>query len=388
MTPEFGHGPDGADLARLRTLDGAKWSRYDDDVIPAWVADMDFAPAPIAVEAIRSVIDRGDVGYNHLARLDLAAAFADWQKVHHDWSPDPSECVLFNDVLHAIEYTIWHCTEPGDGIVLLTPIYPPFIHAVESSGRRIIDCPLDPVDWSFDPEVLERVIDDRTRVVLWCNPHNPTGRVFSADEMNGLADVVARHDLIVISDEVWGDLVYPGEKHRPVALGPSELASRTVTISAVSKSFNLAGLRSAVAHLGHPAIRERFLAHPDHLRGAVNTLGAEAALACWRSGLPWLDELRAHLLSQRDHLDARLAAELPAVRFLPPQGTYLAWLDFRALELGPSPSKKLLHEGRVALSPGPDFGPRGEGFARLNFATSRVILDEILDRMMACLTNS
>lgn len=373
----------GADLERLRSLDGTKWSKHGSEVLPAWVADMDFTPPPVAIDAIRAVVDRGDLGYNHVARLQLTEAFSAWQREAHGWEPDPEACVLFNDVLHAIAYSIWHATDPGDGIVLLTPIYPPFIKAVEASGRRIVDCPLDPTSWRFDPDAFRAAIDGSTRAVLWCNPHNPTGRAFDADELGALAELVAEHDLLVISDEVWADLVHPGSTHHPAALGPPELAARTITVSAASKSFNLAGLRSAVAHLGPEQIRSEFLAHPAHLRGAVNTLGAEAALACWRHGRPWLDAMRIHLTAQRDHLAERLADELPTVRFVLPDATYLAWLDFRQLAESELVTKRLFDEAGVALSFGEDFGPSGVGFGRLNTATSREILDEIVDRMVA-----
>lgn len=371
----------GADLGRLRNLGSAKWTRYPEDVIPAWVADMDLMPAPMALDAMRAVIDVGDIGYNLRAELQLPEAFSRWQFESHGWRPDPDDVWMFNDVLHAIEFVIWHRTEPGDGIVLLTPIYPPFIDAVNASGRRIIDCPLDPDGWRFDPARLEAVIDDTTKIVLWCNPHNPTGRAFDVEELTALGAVADAHDLVVISDEVWGDLVHPGATHVPAAL-VSGLAERTVTVSSASKSFNLAGLRCAVAHTGDESVRAMLRVLPPRLRGHVNTLGAEASLACWQEGRDWLDGVRRHLTNQRDHLATRIEHELPTVRFGVPDATYLAWLDFRSCGLGPVPSKLLLDDGRIALSAGTDFGIHGEGFARLNTATSRALLDEIVDRVI------
>lgn len=379
--------PLGADLDRLRGLEGRKWTRYEPDVLPAWVADQDFAPAPVAVEAMQRVIDRGDFGYNMAARDQLVGAFSDWQDNAHGWRPDPSEVHLFNDVLHALHLTIWLHTQPGDGIVIFTPIYPPFIKAIQESGRRIVECPLDADGWRLDEDVLAGCIDASTRVLLWCNPHNPTGRVFTDDELAMLERVVVDRDLIVISDEVWGDLVHPGSVHRPAALighGQSEgLASRTVTLSSASKSFSLAGLRCAVAHFGPPEIRRSFEQLPSHLTGAVNTLGAEATLACWRHGGPWLNEVRAHLTAQRDHLDVRLRADLPLVRWQIPEATYLAWLDVSSTGLT---AEMLLEKGRVACSDGDDFGSLGAGHIRLNTATSRSILDAIVDRIIATST--
>lgn len=238
----------------------------------------------------------------------------------------------------------------------------------------------------FDPAVLESVIDDRTHVLLWCNPHNPTGRAFDDDELDDLARVTAERDLLVLSDEVWADLVHPGAVHRPVATVPG-LAERAVTVSSASKSFNLAGLRCAVAHIGHDAVLEQLTAHPARLRGHVNTLGAEATLACWREGEPWLDELRRHLVEQFAHLRSRLAVDLPGVRWTPPDATYLAWLDGRGFDLEDEFDVVVRERSKLALSPGLDFGHRGAGHARLNVATSRTILDEAIDRMVAAVTD-
>ncbi len=375
----------GAELGRLRSLDGAKWSRYDDDVLPAWVADMDIAPAPMAVEAIRAVLDRGDVGYNLAAVNAIPEAFARWHEEGHGWRPDPDRLWLFNDVLHAIEFTIWHHTEPGDGIVVFTPIYPPFLAAIENSGRRIVPCPLDRDGWRLDADRLRSVIDDRTAIILWCHPHNPTGRVFDETELEALGEIAADHDLLVVSDEVWADLVHPGgPRHRSVATIDG-LADQSVVVSSASKAFNLAGLRSAVLHAGSDRVHGTLGRQPTHLRGAVNTLGAEATLACWQRGRPWLEDVRRHLVGQRDHLARRLAEEAPAIGFTVPEATYLAWLDLRAHGLGDRPTKHLLDEGRIALSPGHEYGPLGLGHARLNFATSRSILDELIDRMLGAL---
>lgn len=375
-------GLHGADLDRLRQLDGAKWSRYGADVLPAWVADMDFASPDCALDAMRRVIDRSDIGYNLRAVRALPQAFADWQDRHHQWRPELDRIQLYNDVLHALEYAIWHLTEPGDGIVLFTPIYPPFIKVVKDAGRRIIDCPLDPDTARFDADVLRSVLDDRTAIVLWCNPHNPTGRVFDDVELTALAEVVAERDLLVVSDEVWADLVHPGSTHRPVATVPG-LGERSITVSSASKSFNLAGLRCAVAHIGSDRARDELDRHPPRLRGHVNTLAAEATLACWRDGEPWLDDLRRHLVTQFDHLERRLAGELPEVSWQRPQGTYLAWLDGRSLELDGEFAAVVRDRGKLALSAGPDFGPRGAGHVRVNVATSRAILDDIIDRLVA-----
>lgn len=372
----------GANLDRLRSQTCIKWSHFDDDVLPAWVADMDLAPALSVIHAVSALAQRGDFGYNFAAAAQLADVFSAWEEKRHGWRPDPARVRMFCDVMQAVETALWLHTEPGDGVVLFTPVYHPFYPAVTSTGRRVIDCPLDPNGWRLDPERLSAAIDSTTRAILFCNPHNPTGRVFDAEELAAVADVAIRHDLLVISDEIWGDLVHEGARHVPIASLGDEIAGRTVTVSAASKAFNIAGLHCAVAHIGHAGVREALGKLPRHLLGAVGSPGAEATLAAWTRGEPWLGDVMAHLARQRDHLMTRLAAELPAVRVQAPEATYLAWLDFTDMGLGDNPAEQILERGRVALSAGRDFGEAGTGFARLNFATSRAILDEIIDRVV------
>ncbi len=371
-----------ADLDRLRSLEGVKWTKHGPDVLAAWVADMDLEPAPVVLDAIRSVVDRGDFGYNSVAREQLAPTFAERQQTRHGWDIEADDVQLFNDVLHGIETVIWMATEPGDGIVVLPPIYPPFRKAIVNSGRTIVDCPLDADGWRLNAETLASVIDDSTKAMLLCSPHNPTGRVFDDDELRAVAEVCDEHDLLVVSDEVWGDLTHPGAVHRPFALFAPD---RTVTMSSASKSFSLAGLRCAVAHIGDDRMRTMIDALPPHLLGAVNTIGATATMAGWTRGDAWLDETKAHIVSQRDHLAGRLGAEAPHVEWQTPDATYLAWLDVGAYSLGPDPAGFLLDEGRVALSSGLDYGPGGERFVRMNLATTRHVLDAVIDRTVAVL---
>ncbi len=388
ITDSKGTDPSAAtspDLARLRSLTCIKWTRYDRDVIPAWVADMDLEPAPAIVDALEALVRRRDFGYNFAAAAKLPEAFAAWEEQHHGWRPDTKRVRVFCDVMQAVEALLWLHTEPGDGVVLFTPVYHPFWPAISSTGRRIVECPLDPNGWRIDPERLESVIDSGTRAILTCNPHNPTGRVFDAEELVAIAEVAERHDLLIVSDEIWCDIVHPGHTHVPIASLSDDTASRTVTISAASKAFNVAGLHCAVAHIAHAGVARGLAALPRHILGAVGSPGAEATLAAWTAGEAWLEEVRAHLTRQRDHLAERLAAELPLVGFDSSEATYLAWLDFRGTGLGDDPAKALQKRARVALSHGHEFGESGRGFARLNFATSREILDEILDRIVAVL---
>ncbi len=374
------------DLARLRSLDGAKWRNHEPDVLAAWVADMDLEPAAEIRNALNAVIARGDFGYNFVARDQLTSVFAERQLRRHGWEIDPDEVHLFCDVLHGIATILWLMTEPGDGIVVLPPIYPPFRAAIEgTAGREIIDCPLDHDGWRLNADTLRGVITPRTKVLLMCNPHNPTGRVFDDDELAAIAAVCDEHDLLVISDEVWAELVHPGAVHRPFApFAPT----RTVTMSSASKSFSLAGLRCAVAHVAHEGVRAKIDELPPHLLGAVSTLGATATLAAWTECDGWLADTLAHLTAQRDHLAQRLSAEAPHVEWQLPDATYLAWLDISAYDLGEKPTETLLEQGRVALTSGHKYGPGGGGSIRVNFATTRAVLDAIVDRTVAVLNRS
>jgi cystathionine beta-lyase len=369
-----------------RALGGIKWTRDPADVLPAWVADMDIVPPDFAREAVAALARTGDFGYTRLAGDRLPGLFCAWQEAASGWAPDPERVVVFNDVLHAIAQSIHLMTDPGDGIVLLTPIYPPFLKALDGSARRMIDVPLDREGWRLDPERLASAIDERTSAILLCNPHNPTGRVFDPDERAAIARVVVEHDLLLISDEVWGDLTHPGFRHGPMAdLGGSlgeEVAARTITVTSASKSFNLAGLRCAVAHVGSDQLARRLAALPPHALGAVGTPGAAAAIACWTEGRDWLDQARSFLTERRDQLAKRLAEDLPRAGYQLPEATYLGWFDLSAYELGDEPADWLLERARVALSAGSDFGPGGKGFVRLNTATSPEILDGMLDRIV------
>jgi cysteine-S-conjugate beta-lyase len=369
-----------------RALGGIKWNRDPADVLPAWVADMDIAPPDFAREAVAALARTGDFGYTreHVGRLP--ELFCAWQERSHGWAPDPERVMVFNDVLHAIAQSIHLMTDPGDGIVLLTPIYPPFLKALDGSARRLVDVPLDRDGWRLDADRLAAAIDERTSAILLCNPHNPTGRVFDAEERAAIARVAVEHDLLVISDEVWGDLLHPGFRHGPMAAMGDEVAARTITITSASKSFNLAGLRCAVAHVGSERLARRLEALPPHALGAVGSPGAAAAVACWTEGREWLEAVRAFLTERRDQLAKRLAEDLPLARYQLADATYLGWFDLSAYELGPEPGEWLFEHARVALSSGGDFGRHGEGFVRLNTATSPELLDRIVDRIVEAVT--
>ena len=371
----------------LRAKPGTKWSKHG---VPyaAWVADMDFPPAPVIRDALRELAERGDLCYPNwkffTGGTAVPALYSERCTRRFGWTPNEARIRELDDVMQGIQIVLHFCTEPGERVVVHTPCYPPFLHAIEDHGRRVMSVPAitdpeSPTGWSFDHDELDqRLTVDGAKVLLLCNPHNPTGHVFSADELTALADLAERHDLTIVSDEIHADLVYRSSgRHRPIALFAPD---RTVTITSASKAFNLAGVRFALAHIGPEDLWRQWAAMPDHLFGSTNVFGAVATEVAWRDADDWLDGVVMQLDRNRDLVADLLAEHLPDIRYTPPSATYLAWLDCRALGLGEDPSLTFLERG-VKLSVGPDFGVEGRGFARLNFATSSAVLRETVAAM-------
>jgi len=374
----------------MRARRGIKWKRYGETVLPAFIADMDFAVAEPVQSAVRRIVDQQDYGYYHREDLDgLESAFAERMRVRFGWEPTPERTLPITDLLQGIAAALVAFSEPGDGVVVQTPIYPPFLSGIDGTGRRRV---LNPMLDSgsrlvVDADGLLRVVDDRTRVVLLCNPHNPSGRAFEQEELEAIGRVAVERDLVIVSDEIHCDLVYPGGRHIPTGSLGGEIAARTVTVNSATKGFNIAGLRCAVIHFGSDELHERFRrAIPERLLGGVNAIGIDATIAAWRQGQPWLDEVMGRLRANRDRVAAWVAEVVPAIHSYPPEATYLAWLDCSRLALpAASPQEFFLREAKVALGAGGDFGPGGEACVRLNFATSAPILDEVLERMGAAI---
>ncbi|GAA2621680.1 aminotransferase class I/II-fold pyridoxal phosphate-dependent enzyme [Actinomadura fulvescens] len=358
-----------------------KWAKARPGVLPAWIADMDFpAAAPI-----RETLERqatGVLGYptwiEEPETHPLRAAFAERMRSLYGLTFDPAHVRVYTELIQSLQIVLHVATRPGDAVAMHTPSYPPFLRTLTDMKRRLVPIPMadDGTGWTFD---AERLADDvaRTgcRALVLVNPHNPTGRVLTHEELAAIAEIAERHDLLVVSDEIHAELTYAPHRHVPFAtLSPD----RTVTLSSASKSFNLAGLRCSVAHIGDARVRRALDAQPPALFGEVSFLSVLATLAAWERGDAWLSETR-HILTRNRRL---VADGLPSgIRHHVPEATYLAWLDCRKLGLGPDPSRFFLDHADVLLSQGPTFGPGGEGFTRLNFATSAPVLEEILTRV-------
>ena len=365
---------------RLRSLKGLKWSKYGPEVIPAWVADMDFLPCSEVISAIQEMVDLGDFGYRYHDIDQLIPVWCDWIEDSHGWRPPADECQVFTSSMHALEAVMVSHSKPGDGVVLFSPIYMPFRTAIEEAGRRVVDVELQGPDWKFNPEMFKAALDSTTRVVLFCQPHNPTGHVYTQEELNVFAEIAVEYDLVVISDEIWADLVFDGNTHLPLSTSHEGLLERTVTIGSASKAFNLAGARCAAAHIGEESIRQKLSALPEHYFGQPSSFGAAATVAAWESGKPWLRNTLKQLHENRDFLTKSFAGT--NIKMDSPQATYLAWLNFSNTNISEAPSKVILEKGRVALEPGSKFGPQSHSYARLNFATSPELLESIVERIL------
>ena len=371
------------DVPTLRARRTNKWHKFADDVLPAWVADMDFGVAPAIAEAMARL--NRDQEYGYAARDGaLAAAFARRMQRRFDWTVDPANAHPVGDLVQASFSSVMAFSEPGDAVVLQLPSYPPFMAAINDTGRRLIDNHMrdDGMRWVLDLAAYDAAPDPRARVLIFCHPQNPTGRAYTRAELERVADFAIRHDLIVVSDEIHADIVYPGNTHIPLASLSPEVAARTITITSATKSFNIPALRCAVIYFGTSQLKERFFARiPSRLLGSPGVTGVDATIAAWDEGQPWLDEILPYLQANRDWLAQTIAADLPGVTMRLPEATYLAWLDCTALRLPCPAGQFFLDKARVGLNFGETFGARYSNFARLNFATPTPILRQIVARM-------
>jgi cystathionine beta-lyase len=369
-----------------RSTASNKWKKYDKDVLPLWVADMDFASPEPVVRALRERAAHGVFGYVY-EEPEYFTVVAERVARRYGWRVAPEAVVQLPGVIAGFNMAARMFTTPGDGLLEQVPVYPPILRCPGNMGLTRDEAPLArradgryEIDW----DAFERAITPRTRAFLLCNPHNPTGRVYTREELTRMAEICLRRDLWIIADEIHCDLVFAPHRHVPIAsLGP-EVERRTITLMSPSKTFNLAGLKSAIAVVPDAALRERFVAAKVDLVANPNVFGFAAALAAYRDGDPWLAALMKYLEGNRDFTARYVREHFPGVVMYPPEGMYLAWLDFRQAGIpGGDPFTFFLDKARVALNDGATFGPGGGGFARLNFGSPRAMLTEGLDRMRA-----
>lgn len=375
------------DRLRLPHHDSVKWGRYAGrDVLPMWVADMDFAAPPAVIAALQSRVAHGVFGYPHVTTEVRDAVLLHLAR-DLGWSVDPDWLVWLPGLVTGLNVVCRAVGEPGDGVATAAPIYPPFMSAPRLSERQLQTVPLvrDGAAWRWDLEALAALGRDpqkRTRLLMLCNPHNPVGRVWQPDELQAIAELAARHDWIICSDDIHCELVLePGVRYTPLASLSPEIAARTITLLAPSKTYNIPGLGASFAVIPDAGLRRRFERAMAGIVPHINVLGYSAMAAAYRDGVPWRDALLDYLRANRDQL-VNAVKQMPGLRLEAPEATYLAWIDASGLALPTGQSAAQFFEAAgVGLSPGEDFMPGASDHVRLNFGCTRATLEMAIERM-------
>ncbi|MFZ5820575.1 MAG: MalY/PatB family protein [Chloroflexota bacterium] len=381
-----------------RASNSIKWRRYPEDVLPMWVADMDFPAPPPVLEALRRAVEHGVFGYEMPSR-ELSAAVAARMEALYNWRVEPEMVVAIPGLVSGFNAAAWTVCAPGEGVLMQTPVYFPFLKVHENVGlaRQAAELACErqgsAVRYRVDWEAFETAANSGgvpTRMFLLCNPHNPTGQVYTPADLSRMAEVCEKRDIFICSDEIHSELLLGGAQHIPIATLAPEIAARTITLIAPSKTFNVAGLFCGFALIPDPGLRDRYKGVIERLTLHVNSLGQVAAQAALSGACDgWLADLNAYLTANRDFLAAYVRERLPGVRVTVPDATYLAWLDCSGLaaagKIEGSPYQFFLEKAKVALNDGADFGPGGEGFVRLNFGCPRSVLEDGLERIRRAL---
>ncbi|MFJ7185701.1 MalY/PatB family protein [Lysinibacillus xylanilyticus] len=365
---------------KRRCTNSVKWDAVENvyglqdasDILPMWVADMDFA-APAAVsKALQEHAKKTVFGYSFVSD-EAVQAIVDWQNAHHDWHIDKESIVFCNGVVAALADSIKAFTNPGDKVLISSPVYPPFYNIPKSNGREIVNCPLVEKDGTFiyDFEAFEQALAQNVKAYILCNPHNPGGYVWDEATLKEIVRLCAKYDVVIISDEIHSDLMLDGSKHTPLAKIAGDEIDRIITCMAPTKTFNLAGIQ--VAYMIVPDKEKRILLEAVHMasgQGSVNTFASVALQAAYTKGSAWLNDMLTYISNNMDYVIAELG-QLPGIHINKPQGTYLLWIDYRELGLDEKEiMQRLLENGKLALEPGSKYGEEGCGFLRMNVACS------------------
>jgi len=373
-------------IINRHSSDSIKWNYFDDDILPLWVADTDFQSPQVVIDALRDRIDHGVFGYS-LTSEDAKRAVQNWLASRHDWKISTEEIVFIPGVVQAFNLAARAFTNPGDSILIQTPAYHPFFDIARNLKLQQDIIPLQVNRrgyYSVSRDGFNASINPRTRLFMLCNPHNPTGRVFSRDELTSMAQACLEHNVIICSDEIHSDLVYAGYKHIPTASLSESIAQNTVTFISASKTFNLAGLKSSAVIISNPRLRQIFQDSMHGIVDSVNLLGQTAITAAYTHGEVWLEELLTYLAGNRDLLVDYVSNELPEIKISSPEATFLGWLDFSNTSLE-NPAEFFLRRGKVALNAGDWFGEEYGKYARINFGCPQTVLLEGLERIKQAL---
>ncbi|MFQ3630854.1 MalY/PatB family protein [Roseiflexus sp.] len=375
------------DRRRTRNI---KWTFYGDDVLPMWVADMDFAAPPPILAALHARVDMGDFGYELPSRA-LGECICERMHRLYQWDITPDQIVYIPSLVTGLNAVCRAIGDPGDGVLVQTPVYPPFLTAPTNQGRvvQMAELTLVPGDRTFayrvDYERMAAVTTSRTRLFILCNPHNPTGEAYSREELLRMAAFCEEHDLIICSDEIHCDLLLGETRHIPIATLAPEIADRTITMMAPSKTYNIPGLKASFAIVTNPDLRKRLMTAMDGIVPWLNSFALAAMEAAYRDCDDWLHALLIYLTANRDYVTQFVIEHMPQIRTTTPHATYLAWFDCREAGIAGNPYEFFRREAQVALNDGTPFGAGGEGFVRLNFGCPRALLMEGLERMRSAL---
>lgn len=373
-----------------RASDSAKWAFFDADILPLWVADTDFPVAESIQAALRARAEHPIFGYPMDGTPRLRTAIVNWMQTRHQWTIKPTDLYFVPNLVSALYATSRLFGDPGDNTLLHTPIYQPFLWAVRDSERNLNRLELIPfvddhiLTYGIDFDAVEAAINPRTKLWMICNPHNPAGYVYSRTDLEKVAEIALKHDLYVVSDEIHSDLILDksqGRPHIPLASISPEIAARTITLAAPSKSFNIAGLGFGMVVITDPALAERFTKATFGIMAHSNIFGFAAAEAAYTDDSGWLEQNVEYMRENRDYAVAYVRENMPDVNVTNPVGTYLLWLDFRAYNLTPTAGEYFKQNAKVGLIPGEIFGSGYEGFVRLNVGCTKRTLKQGLDAM-------
>ncbi|AGZ40519.1 MalY/PatB family protein [Actinoplanes friuliensis] len=365
-------------LETLRRRRSVKWRTYPADVLPLFVAEMDYALAPPIAAALRAAVDASDTGYS-AAQPDLGIALSGFAARHWDWELDPASVTAVTDVGVGVVELLRLLVRPAGSVVISPPVYPPFFDWPPEAQAQVREVPLT-AEFHLDLPALEQAFAAHPAVYILCNPQNPVGRVHTRDELTALVRLARLYGVTIVSDEIHAPLVLPGAEFTPLLTVPGA-GQVAITVASASKGFNLAGLKCAAIVTGSPAMAAVVDRLPPDVRWRTGHLGVIATVAAYTEGDDWLASLHTALDARRTQLGELLRTRLPTISWRPPEATFLAWLDCRALGADDEPQQLFLTSAKVALEPGTRFGAAGAGYVRLNYATSPDILDEATARM-------
>ncbi|MCK6077769.1 MalY/PatB family protein [Paenibacillus silvae] len=376
-------------ITRLSTA-SEKWDGLEHffgvtDALPMWVADMDFAAPPSVIEALQTRVGHGVFGYT-LQSDAYQAAVISWMERRHNWKIQSDWMVFTPGIVPALSIAVQQFTSPGDAVVIQTPVYPPFYDVVRGQGRELVTNPLleKQGQYTMDLEHLEASFQTgKIKMLILCSPHNPVGRVWTREELEELASLCLKYNVLIVSDEIHADLIYERGAHTPLSLISEEIANYSIICTAPSKTFNIPGLCTSNIIIANTDLRERFALGVRTMGlSSISTFGAAATEAAYDGGEEWLDQCLTYIRGNMEYVQQYITEHIPGINVLLPEATYLLWVDFRGLGMTHAElTRKLLHEAKLAFNDGAVFGAESAGFMRINVACSRATVEEAMRRL-------